>query len=61
MFNEAIAALMNNEPELAIHLIRTAVTANRRVNEEPFELIESVANEIVSTTDFLKFNWWEFS
>ncbi len=61
MFNEAIAALMNNEPELANHLIRTAVTANRRVNEEPLALVESVANEMSSTTDFLKFHGWEFS
>lgn len=60
MFDEAIKALMDNDPELAIHLIRTAVTARMRVNEEPFELVESVANDIVSSTDFLKFNgYWE--
>jgi len=60
MFDEAIKALMDNDPELAIHLIRTVVTARMRVNEEPFELVESVANDIVSSTDFLKFNgYWE--
>lgn len=62
MFDEAIKALIDNDPELAIHLIRTVVTAHLRVNEEPFELVESVANEMVSTTDFLKFNGeWELS
>jgi len=61
VFEAAIMALINKEPELAIHLIRTEVTEQRNSNEESFALVESVANEIVSTTDFLKFNGWEFS
>lgn len=56
MFDEAIKLLQDNEPELAIAYIK-AVLLNRP-DENQLPLIESVKEDIVSTTDFLERSGW---
>ena len=57
IYDSAIEALLNHEPEVAIELIReTQQMLSQRVIEFPPE--ESIV-EMENTTDFLNFSGWE--
>ena len=57
IYDSAIEALLNHEPELAIELIReTQQMLSQRVIEFPSE--ESIV-EMENSTDFLSFLGWE--
>lgn len=60
MYELAIKALMDNDPELAIHEIRTVMTQLRET-ADGFVLTEAIADDVQATTDFLRFYGWEFS
>ena len=57
IYDAAIEALLNHEPELAVELIReTQQMLSQRVIEFPPE--ESIV-DIENSTDFLNFSGWE--
>ena len=56
IYDEAIEALLNHDPELAIHLIRQTQNELRELQEQKQQ---PLIVEVNKTTDFLNFNGWE--
>lgn len=57
MYDTAINALMDNEPERAIQEIHR-VMATRAISENQLELSLSISDEIIRATDFLESHGW---
>ena len=55
IYDEAIEALLNHDPELAIHLIRQTQNELRELQEQK----QQPLIEVEKATDFLNFNGWE--